>query len=65
MLEDFFNVHNVISFRFDHKKMDSSDTSYATGIYYYESKGKRDSAQVYITLNKIGNNWFITQISIN
>ncbi len=64
VLEDFFNIYKVISFKFDHKKNDDS-VSYATGIYYYESNGKRDSAQVYITLSKIGDNWFITQISIN
>jgi len=64
ILEDFFNIYKVISFKFDHKKNDSS-VSYATGIYYYESGGKRDSAQVYVTLSKLGDNWFITQISIN
>ncbi len=64
ILEDFFNIYKVISFKFDHKKNDNS-VSYATGIYYYESRGKRDSAQVYITLSKLGDNWFITQISIN
>jgi len=64
VLEDFFNIYKVISFKFDHKKNDDS-VSYATGTYYYESKGKRDSAQVYVTISKIGDNWFITQISIN
>ena len=64
VLEDFFNIYKVISFKFDYKKNDDPD-SYATGIYYYESNGKRDSAKVYITLSKIGDNWFITQISIN
>jgi len=64
VLEDFFNIYKVISFKFDHKKNDGT-ISYATGIYYYESRGKRDSAQVYLTLSKIGDNWFITQISIN
>lgn len=65
VLEDFFNIYKVISFKFDHKKINGSESSYATGIYQYESKGKRDTAQVYITLNKIGDTWFITQISIN
>ena len=64
VLEDFFKIYKVISFKFDHKKNDGS-VSYATGNYYYESHGKRDSAQVYVTLSKIGDNWFITQISIN
>ena len=64
VLEDFFNVYRVISFKFENKKIEES-LSYATGVYYYERKGKRDSANVYVTLNKIGKNWFITQISIN
>ncbi len=64
VLEDFFLIYKVISFKFDHKKNDDS-VSYATGTYYYESNGKRDSAQVYVTISKIGDNWFITQISIN
>ena len=64
VLEDFLNIYKVISFKFDHKNNDGS-VSYATGDYYFESKGMRDSAQVYVTLSKIGDNWFITQISIN
>ena len=64
VLEDFFKMYKVISFKFENKKIEES-LSYATGIYYYERKGKRDSSLVYVTLNKIGKNWFITQISIN
>ena len=64
ILEDFLNLHRVIDFKFDTKKMDDK-FAYATGTYFYELKGKRDSKQVYLTLNKIGNNWYITQISIN
>ncbi|HEY7751922.1 MAG TPA: DUF4783 domain-containing protein [Ignavibacteriaceae bacterium] len=64
VLEDYFKVYRVISFKFDNKKIEES-ISYATGVYYYERKGKRDSANVYVTLNKVGKNWFITQISIN
>ncbi len=64
ILEDFLNLHRVIDFKFDTKKMDDN-FAYATGTYFYELKGKRDSKQVYLTLNKIGNNWYITQISIN
>lgn len=64
VLEDFFKMYRVVSFKFESKKIEES-LSYATGVYYYERKGKRDSSLVYVTLNKVGKNWFITQISIN
>jgi hypothetical protein len=64
VLEDFFKLYKVVSFKFENKKIEES-LSYATGVYFYERKGKRDSSRVYITLNKVGKNWFITQISIN
>ena len=64
ILEDFLDLHRVIDFKFETKKMDDK-FAYATGSYLYELKGKRDSKQVYLTLNKIGSNWYITQISIN
>lgn len=64
ILEDYFRIYNVKSFRFDN--LNSADnTPYATGVYNYEYKGTRNSAQVYISMNKIGKNWKITQITIN
>jgi hypothetical protein len=64
VLEDFFKIYNVTSFRFNN--LNSAErTPYATGVYNYVYKGKRNSAQVYISLNKIGKNWKITQITIN
>ena len=64
ILEDFFNSFKVISFRFQEKKTDES-VAYGKGEYYFEKKGKREVANLYITLNKTGSRWFITQISIN
>lgn len=64
VLEDFFKIYKVTSFKFDHIKTDKN-TSYATGKYGYENKGKRSIAQVYISVKKIGNNWNITQLTIN
>jgi hypothetical protein len=64
ILEDFFRIYNVTSFRFDN--LNSLDnTPYAIGVYNYEYKGTRNSAQVYISMNKIGKSWKITQITIN
>lgn len=64
ILEDFFNSYKVVSFSFDEKKVEES-ISYGRGSYYYEKKGKRETAHLYVTLNKAGNKWYITQISIN
>jgi hypothetical protein len=54
----------VVSFNFDEKKAEES-VSYGKGTYFYERKGKRETAHLYITLNKAGSKWYITQISIN
>lgn len=64
VLEDFFKLYKVTSFKFDHIKNDKN-SSYATGRYGYDNRGKRSVAQVYISLKKIGNNWNITQLTIN
>jgi len=64
VLEDFFKLYKVTSFKFDHIKNDKNN-SYATGKYYYDNKGKRSSAQVYMSIKKVGINWNITQLTIN
>jgi hypothetical protein len=64
VLEDYFKVYQITSFRFQNIKNDES-TPYATGIYNYEFKGKRDEARVYISLKKSGNHWKISQITFN
>jgi len=61
---DFFKLYKVTSFKLDHIKSDKNN-SYATGKYNYDNKGQRSTAQVYISLKKIGNNWIITQFTIN
>lgn len=64
ILEDFFNSFKVVSFRFEEKKTEES-LSYGKGAYYFEKKGKREVAHLYVTLSKAGSKWYITQISIN
>lgn len=64
ILEDFFRIYNVTIFRFDNLNS-GENTPYATGVYSYEHKGKRNSAQVYISLNRSGKSWKINQITIN
>lgn len=64
VLEDFFKLYRVTSFKLDHIKTDNNH-SYATGKYNYDNKGQRSSAKVYISIKKIGTNWIITQFTIN
>lgn len=64
VLEDFFRIYNVTSFHFDNLNL-GENVPYATGIYNYEFKGKRNTAQAYISLKKTGNSLKITQITIN
>ncbi len=64
VVEDFFNLYKVTSFRFDYVKVDKNN-SHATGKYNFDNKGQRSSAQVYISIKKIGTNWIITQFTIN
>jgi hypothetical protein len=64
ILEDFFKIYQVISFRF-HSIQAEDGNPYATGIYFYQFKGKRESSQVYISLKNTGKSWKITQITFN
>jgi hypothetical protein len=64
IIEDFFNSFKVVSFKMEETKTEGS-VSYGKGDYYFEKKGRREVAHLYITLSKSGNKWYITQISIN
>lgn len=64
VLEDFFKMNQVISFRFQNTQADENN-SYATGIFTYENKGKRHQSQVYISLTQVGKTWKINQITVN
>jgi len=64
IIEDFFNTFKVVSFKMIETKNDDP-VSYGKGDYYFEKKGKREVAHLYVTLSKTGDRWYITQISIN
>jgi hypothetical protein len=64
IMEDFFNSFKLVSFKMNEKKIEQT-VSYCKGDYYFEKKGRRELAHLYITLSKSGNKWHITQISIN
>jgi Domain of unknown function (DUF4783) len=64
VLEDFFNIYKVTSFHFQSIQT-NGNMPYATGVYRYYFRGKKDSANVYISLKEAGDTWKITQITIN
>jgi hypothetical protein len=64
ILEDFFKIYHVVSFRF-HSMQAEEENPYATGIYSYDFKGKRETAHVYISLKNSGKSWKIIQITFN
>ncbi len=64
LLEDFFKIYKVQSFKFSQVNS-FEDNPYATGTLYYENRGRRNKAQVYISLKRVGENWIISQMSIN
>ncbi len=64
LLEDFFKIYKVQLFKFN--QINSFENNpYATGTLYYENKGRRNKAQVYVSLKRVGENWIISQLSIN
>jgi hypothetical protein len=64
VLEDFFNIYKVTSFHFQNIQT-NGNLPYATGVYKYYFRGKKNSANVYISLKEVGDIWKITQITIN
>ncbi len=62
VLQNFFNINKPISFKYTSST--SGNNAYATGILNYESKSKRETAQVFISLDTSGKNWKISQITI-
>ncbi|GMU87139.1 MAG: hypothetical protein AMXMBFR48_23800 [Ignavibacteriales bacterium] len=62
ILQDFLKSLNPSSFRFS--ILEPGGSPYATGVLQFETKNRKSSAQVYISLNKAGNNWYISQLTI-
>lgn len=64
IIQNYFNIYKPIGFRFIVVN-DSTENPYASGLYKYESGGIRGNSQVFISLKIIGNDWKISQITIN
>ena len=63
VIEEFLKEYKVISFRFNKFKLNTT-APFAIGTYYYEHKGNRYEAKVFVTLKFTNKSWQITQISI-
>jgi hypothetical protein len=64
IIQNYFNIYKPIGFRFIVVN-DSSENPYASGLYKFNSGGIRGNSQVFISLKIIGNDWKISQITIN
>lgn len=64
ILEDFFKFYRVIIFKLQNITTDVN-SPYATGTYSFNYRGKKGTARVFVSLTKSGNNWKISQLTIN
>jgi hypothetical protein len=62
VLQDFFNIHSPITFKFTTLK--GGRNAYATGTLVYKSHNIKKTALVFISLESTDNNWKISQITI-
>ena len=62
IIQEYFKIHQPVLFRYTAKNIQR--LPYATGVFQYESAGRKRSAQVFISLKRQGNNWQISQFTI-
>jgi len=62
ILQNYFSVHQPVSFRYTSRNQ--GENPYATGEYHYETRNRRGTAQVFISLRQQHNGWQISQITI-
>jgi hypothetical protein len=63
ILQRYLSNRSSLSFTFS-RYGDSGSTPYATGRLTSISKGRRESAQIYVSLRLHGSKWVITQFNI-
>jgi hypothetical protein len=64
VLQDYFKIHRTSSFRFV-TIYEDGDVPFATGVYNHELRGRRSSAQVFVSLTLNNGSWKISQITFN
>jgi len=63
ILESFFSTYTPISFSFSSRNF-SIRNPYGFGPLTYERRGRRGSAEIFISLAQVGNRWVINQITV-
>ncbi len=64
VLKDFLVIYQPTGFKLNNIVADTS-TPFASGILRYRSKGMTGNSVIFISVQKINNEWRITQITIN
>lgn len=64
LLKDYFEAYKPIRFKFSSKSKDIN-SPFGWGEYVYLKNGMRGSHKIFISLQKSGPNYYISQISIN
>ncbi len=62
ILQDFFQLCQPIAFKYTQRS--ESENGFATGIFSFENKNKKGTAQVFISVEYSGAKWKISQITI-
>jgi hypothetical protein len=62
VLQGYFSVHQPVGFRIS--AVGSGRAPYATGVYSFEARNKRGTAQVFISLKWTNAGWLISQLTI-
>lgn len=62
IIQEYFKVHQPVQFRFTAKNLQR--LPYATGVFQYETGGRKRTAQVFISLIMQSKTWQISQFTI-
>ncbi len=63
MLQRYLSSRNSLSFQFS-RYSDAGTTPYATGRLSFNARGRRESAQIYVSLRFQRSKWVISQFNI-
>ncbi|MFA6978109.1 MAG: DUF4783 domain-containing protein [Ignavibacteriaceae bacterium] len=62
ILQDFFQLYQPINFKYTQKS--ESENGFATGLFTFENRNKKGTAQVFISVEFSGAKWKISLITI-
>jgi len=62
ILQDFFQLYQPIAFKYTQRS--ESENGFVTGMFSFESKNKKGTAQIFISVEYSGAKWKIPQITI-